>query len=98
MKNTLLFICKNFGTFANRKYEKLSYPQKSENVRPYSGNSIACEQAFGQAGNWGEGKAIFPLLKILPRYSQPSRENATPSSGTSPLASYKEVHPSGSRA
>ena len=26
-----------------------------------------------------------------PHYSQSSRENATPSSGTSPLASYKEV-------
>ena len=31
------------------------------------------------------------LLKIRPHYSQSSRENATPSSGTSPLASYKEV-------
>ena len=51
---------KHSGTFANRKYEELSYPKKSENVRPHSSNSI---------------------------------ENATPSSGTSPLASYKEVHP-----
>ena len=49
------------GTFTNRKYEELSYPQKSENVRPH--------------------------------YSQSSRENATPSSGTSPLASYKEISP-----
>ena len=31
------------------------------------------------------------LLKMWPHYSQYSRENATPSSGTSPLASYKEV-------
>ena len=54
---------KHSGTFANRKYEELSYPKKSENVRPH--------------------------------YSQSSRENATPSSGTSPLASYKEVHPPG---
>ena len=31
---------------------------------------------------------------MRPHYSQSSRENATPSSGTSPLASYKEVpHP-----
>ena len=29
-----------------------------------------------------------------PRYSQSSRENATPSRGTSPLPSYKEVTPS----
>ena len=31
------------------------------------------------------------LLKRRPHYSQSSRENATPYSGTSPLASYKEV-------
>ena len=28
---------------------------------------------------------------MRPHYNQSSRENATPSSGTSPLASYKEV-------
>ena len=33
------------------------------------------------------------LLKMRPHYSQSSRENATPSSGTSPLASYMEVPP-----
>ena len=33
-------------------------------------------------------------LKMQPHYSrQSSREKATPSSGTSPLASYKEVSP-----
>ena len=31
------------------------------------------------------------LLKIRPHYSQPSRENVTPSSGTSQLTFYKEV-------
>ena len=31
------------------------------------------------------------LLKMRPHYSQSSRENATPSSDTSPLASYKEL-------
>ena len=30
---------KHSGTFTNRKYEELSYPQKSENVRPHSSNS-----------------------------------------------------------
>ena len=30
---------------------------------------------------------------VQPHYSQNSHENATPSSGTSPLASYKEVLP-----
>ena len=37
---------------------------------------------------------LVTLLKILPDYSQSSRENATPSSGTYPLASYEEVPPS----
>ena len=37
---------------------------------------------------------LVTLSKMRPHYSQSSRENATPSSGTSPLASYKEVpHP-----
>ena len=31
---------KHSGTFANCKYEELSYPKKSENVRPHSRNSI----------------------------------------------------------
>ena len=31
------------------------------------------------------------LLKMRPHDSQSSRENANPSSGTSPVASYKEV-------
>ena len=34
---------------------------------------------------------LVTLLKMRPHYSQSSRENATPSSGTSPLVSYKEV-------
>ena len=36
---------------------------------------------------------LVTLLKIQPHSSQSSRENATPSSGTSQLASYKEVPP-----
>ena len=36
---------------------------------------------------------LVTLLKMRPHYSQSSRENATPSSGTSPLASHKEVPP-----
>ena len=36
---------------------------------------------------------LVTLLKMRPHYSQSSRENVTPSSGTSSLASYKEVHP-----
>ena len=39
---------------------------------------------------------LVTLLKMQPHYSQSSRENATPSSGTSPVASYKEVPPPGS--
>ena len=41
---------------------------------------------------------LFTPLKMQPHYSQSSRENATPSSGTSPLASYKEVPPPPARA
>ena len=41
---------------------------------------------------------LVTLLKIRPHYSQSSCENATPSSGTSPLASYKEVPPPPHRA
>ena len=36
---------------------------------------------------------LVTLMKMRPYYSQFSRENATPSRGTSPLASYKEVAP-----
>ena len=34
---------------------------------------------------------VVTLLKMQPHYSQSSHENGTPSSGTSQLASYKEV-------
>ena len=40
---------------------------------------------------------LVTLLKMRPHYSQSSRENATPSSGTSLLASYKEVQPPGNQ-
>ena len=36
---------------------------------------------------------LLSLLKMRLHFCQSSRENATPSSGTSPLASYKEVAP-----
>ena len=36
---------------------------------------------------------LAALLKMRPHYGQSIRENATQSSGTSPLASYKEVPP-----
>ena len=62
---------KNSGTFANRQYEELSYPQNQKMCDPI----------------------LVTLLKMRPHYSQSSRENVTPSSGTSPLASYKEVPP-----
>ena len=62
---------KHFGTFANRKYEELSYPKNPKMCDPI----------------------IVILLKMRPHYSQSSRKNATPSSGTSPLAPYKEVPP-----
>ena len=34
---------------------------------------------------------LVAVMKMQPHNSQPSRENATPSSGTSPLAYYEEV-------
>ena len=34
---------------------------------------------------------LVTLLKMRPHYGQSSRKNAAPSSGTSPLACYKEV-------
>ena len=34
---------------------------------------------------------LVTLQKMQPHYSQSSHENATTSSGTSPVASYKEV-------
>ena len=36
---------------------------------------------------------LVTLLKMPPHCSQSSHENATPSSGTSPVASYEEVPP-----
>ena len=36
---------------------------------------------------------LVTLLKMRPHYSHSSRENATPSSGTAILASYKEMLP-----
>ena len=64
------------GTFANRKYEELSY----------SKNQKMCDPI------------LVTLLKMRPHYSHPSRENGTPSSSTSPLASYKKVTPPGGLA
>ena len=36
---------------------------------------------------------LVTLLKMRPHYSHSNRENETPPSGTSPLASFKEVPP-----
>ena len=64
---------KHSGTFANRKYEELSYPKNQKMCDPI----------------------LVTLLNMRPHYYQSSRENATPFRGTSPLASYREVHPPG---
>ena len=66
---TLFLQYKHSGTFANRKYEDLSYPKNQKMCDPI----------------------LVSVLKMRPHYSQSSRENSTPSSGTSPLAYYKEV-------
>ena len=40
MENTYFSPTVQTFWFANRKYEELSYSQKSENVRPHSSKSI----------------------------------------------------------
>ena len=62
---------KHSGTFANRKYEELSYPKNQKMCDPI----------------------LVTLLKMRPHDSQSSRENVTPSCGTSTLASHNEVPP-----
>ena len=109
--------------FANRKYEELSYPQKSENVRPHTSNCIKMRPHYSQSSreiDYEQSLFFFmvrrakrprfsrlaasplnararglPLLNLKKKRdcSQSSRENATPSNGTSQLASYKEVPP-----
>ena len=59
------------GTFANYKYEELSYQK----------NQRTCDVI------------LVTLLKMRSHDSHSSRENATPSSGTSPVVSYKELPP-----
>ena len=64
---------KHSGTFADHKYEELSYPKNQKMCHPI----------------------LVTLLKMRPHFSPSSRENATPFSGTSSLASYKEAVPPG---
>ena len=40
---------KHSGTFANGKYEELSYPKKAENVRPHSSNSRKMRPHYSQS-------------------------------------------------
>ena len=40
------------GTFADRKYEQLSYPQKSENVLSHSSNSIEKATQLQSIQSW----------------------------------------------
>ena len=56
--------------------------------------NLKCEElSYPKDPNWVCDPILVTPLKMQPGYSQSSRENATPSSGTSPLASYKEVPP-----
>ena len=54
---------KRSGTFADRKYEELSYPQKSENVQPHSSNSIenAAPLSSFQAWKWDPIQWHIPI-------------------------------------
>ena len=68
MENTLLFIfiCSTniLVRLLNRKYEEQSYPQKVENVRPHSSNSI--ENVFSSTSPLASYKAV-----TLPRPTHP---------------------------
>ena len=56
--------------------------------------NLKCEElSYPKDPNWVRDPILVNPLKMQPGYSQSSSENATPSSGTSPLASYKEVPP-----
>ena len=69
----LNLINNNFLIFLTENLPILNpcLPQRSENLRPHSSNSV----------------------EMRLHHNHPSRENATPSSGTSPLASCKGVLP-----
>ena len=68
------------GTFANRRSPSAPANRKYE------------ELSYSKIPKMRD-PILENLLKMRPHYSQSSRENATLSSGTSPLASYKEVPP-----
>ena len=61
-------------------------------VRLLTANMKNCLSPKGTEQNMCD-PILVTLLKMRPHYCQSSRENATPSSGTSPLASYKKVAP-----
>ena len=74
MKNTAFHTqYKHFGAFANRKYEELSYPQKSENVRPHSSNSIENATHYSQSSrdNATPSSGTSPLLSYKEVPSSP---------------------------
>ena len=50
------------------------------------------ERSYAQKFDFVRPHSSF-LLKMRPHYSHSSHQNATPPSGTSPLATYKEVTP-----
>ena len=66
-----------FVSFRFAKYYKLAN-RKHEQLS-YPKNPKMCD------------RILVTLLKMRPHYCPSSRENATPSGGTSPLASYTEV-------
>ena len=73
------------------------YWMKNTLLFTYSTNSLVSWLTV-KVKNFLTLKMCDPILvtpcKMQPYYGQSSRENATPSNGISPLASYKEVPPS----
>ena len=68
------------------------YLRKNILVRLLTVNMKNC-LTLKKSDMWDPILVHVTLWKTRPHYSQSGRENVTPSSGTSPLASYKEVPP-----
>ena len=52
---------KHSGTFANRKYEELSYPKKAENVRPILVTLLKMRPHYCQSSSENETHPVVHL-------------------------------------
>ena len=79
----------NLVTFYLCNYLKNPLNSSSENDLTHFSPTVKTSGKF--ANRRFKNPILVTLLNVRPYYSQSSRENATPSSGTFPLASCKEV-------